>query len=246
MFPVSTFRNTWGYSWENKDYGMRLTGEMMDELFGVDETNINVFGWLIRKPEAGLFGEITNKHIPGGICFGMAFGVAQTFDSPNWVNEFPRTGNTASGASIEPNSALRRAAALGHPALLAAVHRRADSRRARPVHRPADQRARPDHRHQRNQIPGRAGEAAADARPDALVRRLRSALGARLRLGAGPERHDDRLRLQPEHALHRPTRRATGASTSNARVHRSRRSSSATPTATGSSTSSAGRAPTTT
>ena len=74
---------------------MRLTGEMMDELFGVEETNINVFGWLIRKPEAGLFGEITNKHIPGGICFGMAFGVAQTFDSPSWVNEFPHTGNTA-------------------------------------------------------------------------------------------------------------------------------------------------------
>ena len=94
MFPVSTFRDTWGYSWENKDYGMRLTGEMMDELFGVEETNINVFGWLIRKPEAGLFGEITNKHIPGGICFGMVFGVAQTFDSPTWVNEFPRSGST--------------------------------------------------------------------------------------------------------------------------------------------------------
>ena len=48
----------------------------------------------IRKPEAGLFGEITNKHIPGGICFGMAFGVAQMFDSPNWVNEFPHAGTT--------------------------------------------------------------------------------------------------------------------------------------------------------
>ena len=76
-----------------------LTGEMMDELYGVEETNINVLGWLIRKPEAGLLGEITNKHIPGGICFGMAFGVAQMFDSPDWVDEFPRTRRTPSGAS---------------------------------------------------------------------------------------------------------------------------------------------------
>jgi hypothetical protein len=94
MFQVSSFRNTLGYSWVNGDYGMRLTGEMMDEFYGKYETNIEVFGWLVRKPEAGLLGEITNKHIPKGICFGMAFGVAQMFDSPNWVYEFPRSGST--------------------------------------------------------------------------------------------------------------------------------------------------------
>ena len=101
--PITSFRNTSAFSWKNDDYGMRLTGQMMDELYGEDETNINVLGWLIRKPEAGLLGEITNKHIPGGICFGMAFAAAQMFDSPAWVNEFPRTGNTVWGLDA-PNT----------------------------------------------------------------------------------------------------------------------------------------------
>ena len=95
--PVSSFRNTRGFSWENTDYGMQFTGEMMDDLYGKDETNINVFGWLIRKPEAGLLGEVTNKYIHGGICFGMAFAVAQMFDSPNWVDEFPHTTHSVWG-----------------------------------------------------------------------------------------------------------------------------------------------------
>ena len=99
-----------GFSWKNDDYGMRLTGEMVDELYGKDETNINVLGWLIRKPEATLLAEITNKHIPGGICFGMAFSVAQMFDSPAWVKEFPRTGNTVWNldAPITPSYGLLR------------------------------------------------------------------------------------------------------------------------------------------
>ncbi len=103
VIAVTSFRNTSAFSWMNGDYGMRLTGEMMDELYGVDETNINVLGWLIRKPEAGLLGEVTNKHIPGGICFGMAYAVAQMFDSPAWVNEFPRTSNTVWGLDA-PNT----------------------------------------------------------------------------------------------------------------------------------------------
>ncbi len=98
QLPVSTFRNTRGYSWENQqNFKMQFTGEMMDELYGVNETNINVFGWLVRKPEAGLLGEITNKYIHGGVCFGMAFGVAQMFDSPNWVDEFPHAVHSVWG-----------------------------------------------------------------------------------------------------------------------------------------------------
>ena len=92
-FFVRTFRDMWGFSWGNTDYGMRMTGDMIDELFGKDETNINVFGWLIRKPEAGMFGDMTNKHIPGGICFGMAFSALQIFMSPNWTTVFPHRGD---------------------------------------------------------------------------------------------------------------------------------------------------------
>ena len=95
---VSSCRNTQSFGWKNEDDGMQLTGEMMDELYGKEETNINVFGWLVRKPEAGLLGEVTNKFIHGGICFGMAFGVAQMFDSPNWVEE--------SGARRTPSGAI--------------------------------------------------------------------------------------------------------------------------------------------
>ena len=110
MIPITSFRNNLGFSWKNDDYGMRLTGDMVDELYGKDETNINVLGWLIRKPEATLLAEITNKHIPGGICFGMAFSVAQMFDSPGWVKEFPRTGNTVWNldAPITPSYGLLR------------------------------------------------------------------------------------------------------------------------------------------
>jgi len=95
--PVSSFRNTRGFSWENQDYGMRFTGEMMDDLYGEDETNINVLGWLVRKPEAGLLGEVTNKYIPDGICFGMGFSVAQMFDAPSWVDVFPHSAHSVWG-----------------------------------------------------------------------------------------------------------------------------------------------------
>ena len=110
VIPITSFRNNLGFSWKNEDYGMRLTGDMVDELYGKDETNINVLGWLIRKPEATLLAEIANKHIPGGICFGMAFSVAQMFDSPAWVKEFPRTGNTvwSLDAPITPSYGLLR------------------------------------------------------------------------------------------------------------------------------------------
>ncbi len=108
--PVSSFRNTRAFSWENQDYGMRFTGEMMDDLYGKDETNINVSGWLVRKPEAGLLGEITNKYIPDGICFGMAYSVAQMFDSPNWVDEFPHSVHSVWGLDgpSKPSDALLR------------------------------------------------------------------------------------------------------------------------------------------
>ena len=43
---------------------------MIDELFGKEETNIDVLGWLVRKPEAYLFETMANNYIPGGICFG--------------------------------------------------------------------------------------------------------------------------------------------------------------------------------
>ena len=110
VIPITSFRNNLGFSWKNDDYGMRLTGDMVDDLYGKDETNINVLGWLIRKPEATLLAEISNKHIPGGICFGMAFSVAQMFDSPGWVKEFPRTGNTvwSLDAPITPSYGLLR------------------------------------------------------------------------------------------------------------------------------------------
>jgi hypothetical protein len=89
---VRSFRNTFGFSWKNGDYGLRLNEELIDELFGKDETNINVFGWLIRKPEAYEFETITNKHIPGGICFGMAYASLEFRDFPGEVSSFPRTG----------------------------------------------------------------------------------------------------------------------------------------------------------
>ena len=91
---------------------MQFTGEMMDELYGKEETNINVFGWLVRKPEAGLLGEITNKYIHGGVLLRDGIrGVAQMFDSPNWVDEFPprvTTGVGARRAGRRPRDALLR------------------------------------------------------------------------------------------------------------------------------------------
>ena len=105
---VRSFRNTFGFSWKNGDYGLRLNGDMVDELFGQEETNINVLGWLVRKPEASLFEAMANKHIPGGICFGIAYSSLEFRDFPRETFSFPRTGGNdpwhmdSSGAPSEP------------------------------------------------------------------------------------------------------------------------------------------------
>jgi hypothetical protein len=106
---VRSFRNTFGFSWKNGDYGLRLNEALIDELFGQDETNINVFGWLVRKPEAYEFETITNKHIPGGICFGIAYSSLEFRDFPGEVFSFPRTGGNDAwhmDSSGAPSSSL--------------------------------------------------------------------------------------------------------------------------------------------
>jgi len=89
---VHSFRNTFGFSWINKDYGMRLNDEITDELFGKNETNINVFGWEVRKPETVLFETMTNNHIPGGLCFGIAYSSLEFHDFPGESARFPHEG----------------------------------------------------------------------------------------------------------------------------------------------------------
>lgn len=92
---VRSFRNTYGFSWVNRDYGMRMNDELGDELFGVHETNFEpIPGWLVRKPEAVLFEAMTNKHIPGGICFGMAYTSLEFYEFPGESARFPHTGGT--------------------------------------------------------------------------------------------------------------------------------------------------------
>ena len=80
---ITTFRDTYGFSSLNSDYGLRMDDSMEDELLGSDETNIDVLGWQVRKPEAVMYEQITNNHIPGGICFGMAFSSLEFYDFPS-------------------------------------------------------------------------------------------------------------------------------------------------------------------
>ena len=95
---VQSFRNTFGFSWPNSgSYGQSLNGEMVDELFGQNETNINVFGWLVRKPEASLYEFITNKFISKGICFGIAYSSQEMRQFPQEISTFPRTANDVWG-----------------------------------------------------------------------------------------------------------------------------------------------------
>jgi hypothetical protein len=89
---VQSFRNTWGFALENADFHTLLTQDMEDQLLGKDETNYNVFGWLIRKPEAYEYQTITNKHAPGGLCFGFAYSSLEFFDDPSEVNNFVTSG----------------------------------------------------------------------------------------------------------------------------------------------------------
>lgn len=92
---VSSFRDTFGFSWINKDYGLRLDDELGDELFGQEETNVEPLpGWLVRKPEAVLFESMTNKHIPGGICFGIAYSSLEFRESPGEMSRFSHSGGT--------------------------------------------------------------------------------------------------------------------------------------------------------
>ncbi len=91
---VRTFRNTYGFSWENGDWKQLLNEEMIDELFGKEETNIDVLGWLIRKPEAYLFETMANNYIPGGICFGMAYSSYEFQRGLIAPSFFPHTGGS--------------------------------------------------------------------------------------------------------------------------------------------------------
>jgi hypothetical protein len=91
---VRSFRNTFGFSWKNNDYKLRLNQEMVDELFGKEETNINVFGWLVRKPEAYLFETMANNYIPGGICFGMAYSSYEFHQGLIAPTHFPHNGGS--------------------------------------------------------------------------------------------------------------------------------------------------------
>lgn len=109
---VRSFRNTEGFSWPNKDYGMRFDDQLGDEMFGRDEMNIEpVPGWLVRKPEAVLFETMANNHIPGGICFGMAYSSLELAEFPGEVSRFPRTGGDDPwhlDSAGEPSQALLR------------------------------------------------------------------------------------------------------------------------------------------
>ena len=109
---VRSFRDTDGFSWVNKDYGLRFDDELGDELFGRDETNIEPLpGWLVRKPEAVLFEEMANKHIPGGICFGMAYSSLEFDEFPGETSRFPHTGGTDAwhmDSSSKPSEPLLR------------------------------------------------------------------------------------------------------------------------------------------
>jgi hypothetical protein len=108
---VRSFRNTYGFSWENRDWGLRLNEEMIDELFGKEETNIDVLGWLIRKPEAYLFETMTNNYIPGGICFGMAYSSYEFDQGLIAPTFFPHTGGSTVwnlDGSERPSDALLR------------------------------------------------------------------------------------------------------------------------------------------
>jgi hypothetical protein len=89
---VRTFRNTWGFPFANADFHTLLSQDMEDQLFGQSETNINVFGWLIRKPEAYEYQTITNNHVAGGLCFGFAYSSLEFFDNPAAMAGFPLSG----------------------------------------------------------------------------------------------------------------------------------------------------------
>jgi hypothetical protein len=89
---VRTFRNTWGFPFANGDFHTLLSQDMEDQLFGKSETNVNVFGWLVRKPEAYEYQTITNNHVSGGLCFGFAYSSLEFFDNPGAMAGFPTSG----------------------------------------------------------------------------------------------------------------------------------------------------------
>ncbi len=110
---VKTFRDTYGFGWPNHDYKTFMTLDMEDELFGWDETHLLVppFFIPVPKPEALEYGLLTNKHIPGGLCFGIAYSSLQFFDFPSDTLTFPHTGGTTPwhlDSATAPSSSLLR------------------------------------------------------------------------------------------------------------------------------------------
>jgi hypothetical protein len=108
---VQSFRSTNGFKFANPTNGVTLDQTMVDEIFGQGETNYNIFGWLVRKPEALLFEELANKQIHGGLCFGMAYSSLEFYDKPNELAGFPsEAGGDAwglTGASAPSPQLLR-------------------------------------------------------------------------------------------------------------------------------------------
>lgn len=110
---IKTFRDTYGFSWKNDSYNTFMSQDMVDELFGADETNMLIppFFFSVRKPEAIYFQALTDKHIPGGLCFGIAYSSLQFFDFPSDALAFPHTGGTTPwhlDSPTSPSSSLLR------------------------------------------------------------------------------------------------------------------------------------------
>ena len=164
---VRTFRNTYGFSWENGDWGLKLNEEMIDELFGKEETNFDVFGWLVRKPEAYLFETMANNYIPGGICFGMGYSSYEFDAGLDRADVLPAYGRLQRLEPGWPRPAVERPAAVRGRAVLAPVHRPADPGRAQHrARRPRHRRRHPRDRSRTEQGPPGA------ARADPLERDL--------------------------------------------------------------------------
>jgi hypothetical protein len=113
---VNSFRDTYGFSWENKDYGMRLNEQMVEALFG-EEAHEEFAGAKWRKPNAVLYEAATNKLIPEGLCFGVAFTSLELRDYPATLSEYPRSGGYGAwylNGSKEPSEPLLKTVVENH------------------------------------------------------------------------------------------------------------------------------------
>jgi hypothetical protein len=93
---IDNWRSTNGYSFCNTDSFQKMVGgysiDDLTEVFGFDQTHLNIFGWRPVDPLAEAFLWIANQALQDGQCFGFSVSSLRFQAGQRRLTDFPSTG----------------------------------------------------------------------------------------------------------------------------------------------------------